>query len=240
MREQEGFIPVGEYRVWYRIVGGGADHENTPLLTLHGGPGIPHDYIIDMAALASETRRVVFYDQLGCGRSDQPNDPSLWTIERSVEEANARAPVDRTEMLHLVRLVRRVEVQRDDPRLAGVRVDGRGHIDVAVCPHRHVTDRPQLFGDHGRVVTDFDGGSDFADAVMVQPDGTLVVGRTRPGRGAWLCAGSDECMARAARRQSFGRALRAPVADEAVHALRNGLSEHARMELRRNTQVGED
>ena len=76
--------------------------------------------------------------------------------------------------------------------------------------------------------------------VVRAPDGTLVVGRTRPGRGAWLCAGSDECMARAARRQSFGRALRAPVADEAVHALRNGLSEHARMELRRNTQVGED
>ncbi len=86
MREQEGFIPVGEYRVWYRIVGGGADHEDIPLLTLHGGPGIPHDYISDMAALASDTRRVIFYDQLGCGRSDQPNNPSLWTIERTVAE----------------------------------------------------------------------------------------------------------------------------------------------------------
>ena len=86
MREQEGFIPVGEYRVWYRIVGGGAAHEDIPLLTLHGGPGIPHDYILDMAALASDTRRVIFYDQLGCGRSDQPNNPSLWTIERTVAE----------------------------------------------------------------------------------------------------------------------------------------------------------
>lgn len=86
LREEEGFIPVGKYRVWYRIVGGGADREHTPLLTLHGGPGIPHDYITDMAALASETRRVIFYDTLGCGRSDQPDDPSLWTIARSVEE----------------------------------------------------------------------------------------------------------------------------------------------------------
>ncbi|OLE32268.1 MAG: hypothetical protein AUG45_10745 [Ktedonobacter sp. 13_1_20CM_3_54_15] len=101
MREQEGFIPVGEYRVWYRIVGGGADHENTPLLTLHGGPGIPHDYIIDMAALASETRRVVFYDQLGCGRSDQPNDPSLWTIERSVEEIGVVRRALGLEKVHL-------------------------------------------------------------------------------------------------------------------------------------------
>ena len=86
LREEEGLIPVGEYRVWYRIVGGGAEHENTPLLTLHGGPGIPHDYITDMAALASDSRRVIFYDQLGCGRSDRPNNPAMWTIERSVAE----------------------------------------------------------------------------------------------------------------------------------------------------------
>jgi proline-specific peptidase len=86
LREQEGYIPVGDYRVWYRIVGGGAEHEQIPLLTVHGGPGIPHDYVIDMAELASNSRRVIFYDQLGCGRSDQPDNPSLWTIERSVEE----------------------------------------------------------------------------------------------------------------------------------------------------------
>src|SRR5260370_11887944 len=87
MRVQEGFIPVsGQYRAWFSIVGGGADHENTPLLTLHGGPGVPHDYITDMAELASDTRRVIFYDQLGCGRSDQPKHPSLWTIQPSREE----------------------------------------------------------------------------------------------------------------------------------------------------------
>ncbi len=86
LHEQEGYIPVGDYRVWYRIVGGGAEHEQIPLLTVHGGPGIPHDYVIDMAELASDSRRVIFYDQLGCGRSDQPDNPSLWTIERSVDE----------------------------------------------------------------------------------------------------------------------------------------------------------
>ncbi len=87
MHEQEGFIPVGgEYRVWYRIVGGGADHENIPLLVLHGGPGIPHDYLENLADLASDTRRVILYDQLGCGRSDQPDDPSLWRVDRFVEE----------------------------------------------------------------------------------------------------------------------------------------------------------
>ncbi|MEO8970084.1 MAG: proline iminopeptidase-family hydrolase [Ktedonobacteraceae bacterium] len=101
LREEEGYIPVGAYRVWYRIVGGGADHENTPLLTLHGGPGIPHDYITDMAALASANRRVIFYDQLGCGRSDQPNNSSLWTIERTVEEIGIVRRTLGLEKVHL-------------------------------------------------------------------------------------------------------------------------------------------
>ncbi len=101
LREEEGYIPVDGYRVWYRIVGGGTEHEKTPLLTLHGGPGVPHDYITDMAALASETRRVIFYDQLGCGRSDQPNNPAMWTIERSVAEIGTVRHTLGLEQVHL-------------------------------------------------------------------------------------------------------------------------------------------
>ncbi|HEX9131566.1 MAG TPA: proline iminopeptidase-family hydrolase [Ktedonobacteraceae bacterium] len=87
MHVQEGFIPVeGEYRVWYRIAGGGAERENIPLLALHGGPGVPHDYIENLADLASDTRRVILYDQLGCGHSDKPDDTSLWRVDRFVEE----------------------------------------------------------------------------------------------------------------------------------------------------------
>ncbi len=32
---------------------------------------------------------MVFYDQLGCGNSDRPDDESLWTVERFVEELEA-------------------------------------------------------------------------------------------------------------------------------------------------------
>jgi proline-specific peptidase len=32
---------------------------------------------------------VIFYDQLGCGDSDKPDDPSLWTVERFVDEVEA-------------------------------------------------------------------------------------------------------------------------------------------------------
>jgi proline iminopeptidase len=79
----EGYVEVPGGRVWYRIVG--ADRPGTPLLCLHGGPGMPHDYLEPLADLAV-TRPVVFYDQLGCGRSDRPADESLWTVDRFVEE----------------------------------------------------------------------------------------------------------------------------------------------------------
>lgn len=84
--EREGFVPVNGYRVWYRSVGGGSDQEGFPLLVLHGGPGAPHDYLENLEALASETRRVIFYDQLGCGHSDQPDDPSLCQVSRFADE----------------------------------------------------------------------------------------------------------------------------------------------------------
>jgi proline iminopeptidase len=35
------------------------------------------------------SRPVVFYDQLGGGRSDRPQDPSLWTVDRFVDELGA-------------------------------------------------------------------------------------------------------------------------------------------------------
>jgi proline iminopeptidase len=76
-------VPGGE--VAYGIAGTG---ERT-MLTLHGGPGVPSPYIHSMADLARDGMRVVFYDQLGCGRSDRPDDPSLWVMERFIEELEA-------------------------------------------------------------------------------------------------------------------------------------------------------
>lgn len=79
----EGYVSVTGGKVWSGIVG--ADKPGTPLLVLHGGPGAPHDYLEPLAALAAE-RPVIFYDQLGCGNSDKPEDVSLWAIERFVAE----------------------------------------------------------------------------------------------------------------------------------------------------------
>ncbi len=83
---REGFIQVPGGKVWYRIVG--ANKPGIPLLTLHGGPGMPSYYMSPLAELADE-RPVIFFDQLGCGRSDHPDDPTLWTIGRFVQEVQA-------------------------------------------------------------------------------------------------------------------------------------------------------
>lgn len=84
LNESEGYVDVPGGRGWYRIVGSG---KATPLLLLHGGPGGPCDELLPLEALADE-RPVIFYDQLGGGKADRPDDTSLWRIERFVEEVS--------------------------------------------------------------------------------------------------------------------------------------------------------
>ena len=79
---QEGFVQVPGGKIWFQVVGEG---EGLPLITLHGGPGSTHFGLEPLGALGKD-RTVVFYDQLGCGNSDRPEDPGLWRMERFVEE----------------------------------------------------------------------------------------------------------------------------------------------------------
>ncbi len=85
MTPTERMLDVPGGRVWCGTYGGGPA---VPLVVLHGGPGMPSHYLETLTALADE-RPVILFDQLGCGRSDRPADPSLWTVERAVAEVEA-------------------------------------------------------------------------------------------------------------------------------------------------------
>jgi proline-specific peptidase len=78
----EGMLDVPDGAVWFQRVESQAG--GTPLLCLHGGPGMPHDYLEPLAALSDE-RPVIFYDQLGCGRSPAAGNVE-WTVDRFVAE----------------------------------------------------------------------------------------------------------------------------------------------------------
>jgi L-proline amide hydrolase len=71
-----------ELSTWYRVVGD-LSAPRLPVVTLHGGPGAAHDYLVAMAALAEDGRAVVFYDQVGNGRSTHRPDlgADFWTVE---------------------------------------------------------------------------------------------------------------------------------------------------------------
>jgi proline iminopeptidase len=78
-------IPVvgGKYKVWTKRIGSGP----IKVLLLHGGPGVCHDYLEAFESFLPQAGiEMYYYDQLGCGNSDQPDDPALWTIPRYLTE----------------------------------------------------------------------------------------------------------------------------------------------------------
>jgi L-proline amide hydrolase len=89
VRAGEGFLPFRGFRTWYRVVGDGEEPGRLPLLVLHGGPGSAHDALEGLGALAEEGRRVAFYDQLGSGKSDRPDNPSLWSAETFLDQVRS-------------------------------------------------------------------------------------------------------------------------------------------------------
>lgn len=94
----EGYVEVEGGRVWYRIAGSGNE---TPLLLLHGGPGAPSYYLNPLEQVAAD-RPVIFYDQLGAGRSDRTSDQALWRVDRFVNELAAIREALGLEEVHIL------------------------------------------------------------------------------------------------------------------------------------------
>ena len=98
----EGTFSFRGYDVWYRIVGAGESPGRLPLLVLHGGPGATHQYLEPLAHLARSGRRVIFYDQIGCGRSGRPMDADFYSADLFVDELVAIRQALRLDRVHLL------------------------------------------------------------------------------------------------------------------------------------------
>ncbi|WP_238807903.1 proline iminopeptidase-family hydrolase [Emticicia aquatica] len=76
--------PVGKFKVWTKKFG---DNPRIKVLLLHGGPAMTHEYMECFESFfPKEGFEMYEYDQLGSYYSDQPNNDSLWTTPRFVEE----------------------------------------------------------------------------------------------------------------------------------------------------------
>ncbi len=76
--------PQGKFNVWTKRFG---NNPKIKVLLLNGGPGATHEYFECLESfLPQEGIEFIYYDQLGCGNSDNPKDTALWSLPRYVEE----------------------------------------------------------------------------------------------------------------------------------------------------------
>ncbi|TNE53729.1 MAG: alpha/beta fold hydrolase [Bacteroidetes bacterium] len=72
------------FRIWTKRFG---NNPTVKLLLLQGGPGATHEYWECMESyLPAEGIEFIYYDQLGTGFSDNPDDTTYWDLPRYVEE----------------------------------------------------------------------------------------------------------------------------------------------------------
>ncbi|MBO6606497.1 proline iminopeptidase-family hydrolase [Psychroserpens sp.] len=81
-------IPIqtsaGEFNVWTKRVG---NNPKMKVLLLHGGPGATHEYFECFDSFFPKAEiEYYYYDQLESFYSDQPNDSTLWSVDRYVDE----------------------------------------------------------------------------------------------------------------------------------------------------------
>lgn len=72
------------WKIWTKTMG---NHEHLKVLLLAGGPGISHEYLECFESFLPDAGiEMIYYDQLGCGFSENPDDTSMWDLDRYVEE----------------------------------------------------------------------------------------------------------------------------------------------------------
>jgi proline iminopeptidase len=76
--------PKGKFNIWTKRIG---NNPKIKVLLLNGGPGATHEYFECFESFfPKQDIEFIYYDQLGCGLSDNPKDTTMWDLPRFVEE----------------------------------------------------------------------------------------------------------------------------------------------------------
>lgn len=81
---EEGYVDVSGVLIYYKALGSGPT-----LMVLHGGPGASHDYFLPHLLPLARKNRLVFIDERGSGKSAKLEDPSPYTVDNMVTDAEA-------------------------------------------------------------------------------------------------------------------------------------------------------
>ncbi|TVQ05815.1 MAG: alpha/beta fold hydrolase, partial [Balneolaceae bacterium] len=93
----EGMLMVNETDLYVNIIG-----EGEPLIVLHGGPGLSHDYFLPHIELLSEEVKVILFDQRGMGRSSVELDSTSFSLDLLVEDIEALRKELGIDAIHLM------------------------------------------------------------------------------------------------------------------------------------------
>ena len=87
-KDRSGYLTWKHGKTWFRVVGD-LKSPKTPVVIMHGGPGGTHLGVLAMGKLINASGRpVIFYDQIGCGKSSalKSKPDSFWTLELFEDE----------------------------------------------------------------------------------------------------------------------------------------------------------
>lgn len=94
---QERRIAVNGTELFVKTMGSGP-----PLVVLHGGPGLSHDYFLPHLAPLADSVQLVLFDQRGMGRSSTQLDSTTFTLDLLVEDIEALRRALELEQIHLL------------------------------------------------------------------------------------------------------------------------------------------
>lgn len=93
----EGLISIHDTQLYVKVIG-----DAEPVVFLHGGPGLSHDYFLPHLEPMTEELQLIFFDQRGMGRSSLDLDSTSFSIDLIVEDIDALRKELGHEKIHLL------------------------------------------------------------------------------------------------------------------------------------------